>query len=134
MKDTLADRLSYLMASLGLTQQEFARRIQYTQAYICMVLNGTKTKPGHRFITAVCREFNVNSEWLEGGREPVFSIPGVPLPPERAELLARIFLLPDDKQAIIRDIVDAYWARAVSGDREQRTEKKEKRKEKREKK
>ena len=115
MKDTLADRLTFLMSSLDLTQQEFARRIQYTQAYICMVLNGVKTKPGHRFITAVCREFNVNPEWLGGGREPVFSIPGVPLPPERAELLARIFMLPDDKQAIIRDIVDAYWAKAVSG-------------------
>ena len=114
MKDTLADRLAFLMSRLDLTQQEFARRIQYTQAYICMVLNGTKTKPGHRFFSAVCREFNVNPEWLGDGREPVFSIPGVPLPPERAELLAKIFLLPDDKQAIIRDIVDTYWAKAVS--------------------
>ena len=93
-----------------------------------MVLNGVKTKPGHRFITAVCREFNVNPEWLGGGREPVFSIPGVPLPPERAELLARIFMLPDDKQAIIRDIVDAYWAKAVSGNNGQVTDNGEKRK------
>ena len=128
MKDTLADRLAFLMANLNLTQQEFARRIQYTQAYVSTVLNGVKTKPGHRFITAVCREFNINPEWLGGGKEPVFSIPGVPLPPERAELLARIFMLPDEKQAIIRDIVDAYWARAVSNTNEQITDKEQRKK------
>ena len=128
MKDTLAGRLAFLISKLGLTQQEFARRIQYTQAYISTVLNGVKTKPGHRFITAVCREFNVNPDWLGGGKEPMFSIPGVPLPPERAELLARIFMLPDDKQAIIRDIVDAYWAKAVSGNSGQVTDNGKKRK------
>ena len=108
MKRTLADRLAFLISDLGVRQQDFARRIQYTQPYICMVLNGTTADPGRRFIDAICREFNVNPEWLTGGIEPVFTIPGMPMPPEKAEILAKFLMLSEEKQKVIGDIIKSF--------------------------
>jgi len=33
-----------------------------------MVLSSVKTSPSPRFLDAVCREFNVNTEWLKSGK------------------------------------------------------------------
>jgi transcriptional regulator with XRE-family HTH domain len=108
MKKTLADRLAFLISSLGISQQDFARRIQYSPAYVSIVLSGAKQEAGHRFIGAVCREFNVNPEWLGKGKEPVFSVPALNLPPDRAEVLAKLNMLSDDKRKLIIDIIDAF--------------------------
>jgi transcriptional regulator with XRE-family HTH domain len=108
VKKTLADRLAFLISDLGVRQQDFARRIQYSQPYICMILNGTTTDPGRRFIDAICREFNVNPEWLVNGREPVFTIPGMPMPPEKAEILAKFLMLSEERQKVIGDIIKSF--------------------------
>jgi transcriptional regulator with XRE-family HTH domain len=108
VKKTLADRLDFLISSLGIKQQDFARRIQYTPAYVSMVLSGAKQDPGHRFTNAVCREFNVNPEWLVKGKEPVFLVPALNLPPDRAEVLAKLNMLSDGKRKLIIDIIDAF--------------------------
>jgi transcriptional regulator with XRE-family HTH domain len=108
VKTTLASRLDFLISSLGLKQQDFARRIRYTPAYVSMVLSGAKLDPGHRFIDAVCREFSVNPEWLVKGKEPVFSVPSPNLPPDRAEVLAKLNMLSDEKRKLIIDIINAF--------------------------
>jgi transcriptional regulator with XRE-family HTH domain len=108
VKKTLADRLDFLILSLGLKQRDFARRIQYTPAYVSMVLSGAKQDPGHRFTNAVCREFNVNPEWLAKGKEPVFSVPALNLPPDRAEVLAKLDMLSEKKRKLIIDIINSF--------------------------
>ena len=108
MKNTLAERVAFLISTLGIMKMDFARRTEYTQSYISMVLSGAIPDPGRRFINAVCREFNVNPEWLENGIEPVFTIPGLPLPPERAEVLAKLNMLSDEKRKLIMDIINAF--------------------------
>jgi hypothetical protein len=79
-----------------------------------MVLSGAKTRPGPRFINAVCREFSVNPEWLVHGKEPVFSIPDVPLSPEKAEVLAKFLLLPDGRQRAVEDMIDALLLKTMT--------------------
>ena len=73
-----------------------------------MVLSGAMPKPGRRFVNAICREFNVNPEWLINGTEPVFSMPELPLPPERAEVLAKYLMLSNEKQKMIEEMIDAF--------------------------
>jgi transcriptional regulator with XRE-family HTH domain len=108
VKNTLAERVAFLISTLGIMKMDFARRTEYTQSYISMVLSGAIPDPGRRFINAVCREFNVNPEWLENGIEPVFTIPGLPLPPDRAEVLAKLNMLSDEKRKLIMDIINAF--------------------------
>jgi hypothetical protein len=114
VKKTLADRLEFLISSLGVKKPDFARRIQYTHAYICMVTSGAKPNPGHRFIDAVCREFSVNPEWLANGKEPVFTVPGLPLKPEKARVLAKFIALSDEKQKAVEDIIDAFLVKDMT--------------------
>jgi len=73
-----------------------------------MVLNGTTTSAGPRFIEAICREFNVNPEWLTGGKEPVFTIPDVSLSSRKAAILTKIQLLSAEKQKVVEDIIDGF--------------------------
>jgi len=105
---TLADRLAFLISTLGVKNTDFARRIQYTHSYVCMVLSGATADPGHRFINAVCREFSVNPEWLVNGKEPIFSIPCLPFQPVRADALAKFLSLSDERQKAVEDIINAF--------------------------
>lgn len=114
MINTLAGRLAVLISSLGVKNTDFARRIQYTHSYVCMVLSGAAPDPGHRFINAVCREFSVSREWLTSGKEPVFTIPGLPFQPDRAEALAKFLSLSDKRQKAVEDIIDAYLLKEMT--------------------
>jgi transcriptional regulator with XRE-family HTH domain len=114
VKKTLAGRLAFLISELGIMQKDFARRIKYTQAYVSMVISGAKPSPGSRFIDAICREFNVNPEWLSDGKGEVFSIPGLPLSSGKAEILAKFRLLPDDKQKVIEEKIDGFLQKSLA--------------------
>jgi transcriptional regulator with XRE-family HTH domain len=118
VKKTLAGRLAYLISVLGIKQLDFAQKIQFAQSYVSMVLSGAKPSPGPRFIDAVCREFNVNPEWLRNGTEPVFTMPGVPLSSGKAEILAKFQLLPEEKQQVVEEIIDAFILKSMTGEGE----------------
>lgn len=116
MKKTLADRLAFLISNLGMKQLDLAKKLQFTQSYVSMVLNGVKPSPSPRFINAVCREFSVNPEWLKNGKGEVYSIPGLSSSAD-AEILAKYRLLPHAEQVIIEEIIDALLLKAMnSGD------------------
>lgn len=124
MGKTLASRLESLISNLGIKQADFAQRIHFAQSYVSMVLNGSKTSPSSRFFDAVCREFNINNEWLVYGKGDTFTIPGLPMQAEDAELLARIRLLPVSDQKIVEAIVDAFLMKSMKGDSGNVTKKK----------
>ena len=116
MKKTLADRLAFLISDLGIKQLDFAKKIQFAQSYVSMVLSGAKTSPGPRFIDAVCREFSVNPDWLKNGKDPVYIVPDVPLSAEKAKILIKFQLLPPEKQQAIEDIIDAFLLKSMTDD------------------
>ena len=59
------ERIKKVRKSLELTQQEFAERIGMKRNSIALIENGRNTSD--QTVFAICREFNVNEEWLRTG-------------------------------------------------------------------
>lgn len=64
-------RIKHLRRTLDLTQQEFAERIGSVQNTITGYESGRRN-PSNAVITSICREFNVNENWLRYGTGPMF--------------------------------------------------------------
>lgn len=65
------ERIKKLRQSLGLSQDEFGRRLGVTRGAITNIeLNKVEPKP--LFVDLICREFNVNEEWLRTGEGEMF--------------------------------------------------------------
>ncbi|WP_124552536.1 helix-turn-helix domain-containing protein [Methylophilus methylotrophus] len=64
--DSLGTRLSSLLAMIGLSQSEFARRLKISQGFVSDVLRGIK-KPGAEFLYAIKIEFGISVDWLLTG-------------------------------------------------------------------
>ena len=61
----LNERIKILRKRLDLTQQEFGERIGIKRNSVALIENGRNTS--EQTIFAICREFNVNEEWLRFG-------------------------------------------------------------------
>lgn len=55
----------------NLTQEEFGKRIGSARNTIANYETGNR-KPSNAVITSICREFNVNEEWLRNGTPPMY--------------------------------------------------------------
>lgn len=95
------DRLKKLRKALDLTQQEFADRIGVKRNSLANYETGRNT-PIDAIIVSICREFNVNEEWLRTGSGDMF------LPVDRNEDLARLTKL------LLNEESDSFKNRFVS--------------------
>jgi len=120
MKKVLADRLELLISHIGIKKIDFSRKINFSQSYTSMVLNGTKTNPSGRFLEAVCREFSVNPEWLKDGKGEIFTIPGLTSDSVDTEILAKLRLLPPSEQQMVEGIVNTLVMKAMTEPKEKR--------------
>lgn len=68
-------RFKELRKELNVTQQEFADKLKISRNFVAQIEMGSKV-PSDRTIDDVCREFNVNEEWLRTGNGDMF-IPGI---------------------------------------------------------
>ena len=59
-------RLKQIRDAEGLTMREFSDRLGMTHSAISLLENG-KRNLSSQFISSVCREFNVNEDWLLTG-------------------------------------------------------------------
>ena len=75
-------RIRKVRKALDLTQQEFGERIGMKQNTIALIEGGRNTS--EQTIFAICREFNVNEEWLRTGKGEMF------LPETNGELEALV--------------------------------------------
>lgn len=62
----MGERIRELRKSLGLTQQEFAERLGIKRNAIANYEVG-RNDPADMVVSLICREFNVNEEWLRTG-------------------------------------------------------------------
>ena len=62
----LNSRICQVRKYSGLNQTEFAEKLSLTKNYISLIENGNRT-PSDRTISDICREFNVNEDWLRTG-------------------------------------------------------------------
>lgn len=68
---SIGNRLKQLRKELGLTQEAFASRIGSVQNTITGYENDRRN-PSAPVISLICREFNVNEEWLREGKGEMF--------------------------------------------------------------
>lgn len=65
------ERIKKLRQQLGLSQDEFGRRLGVTRGAVTNIeLNKVEPKP--LFVDLICREFNVNETWLRTGEGEMF--------------------------------------------------------------
>lgn len=67
----MKERIKKLRKALDLTQQEFADRLGISRGNIA-TYETRDGSPGSSVITLICREFNVNEEWLRTGSGEMF--------------------------------------------------------------
>ncbi|WP_428817136.1 helix-turn-helix domain-containing protein [Clostridium butyricum] len=67
----ISDRIYLLRDRLQLSQDAFGSKIGVTKYSISSYEKGKNTVKD-RVIADICREFNVNEEWLRNGSEPMF--------------------------------------------------------------
>ena len=73
----MKERLNILRKYLNLSQEDFGARIGLTKASISRLENGTNNFT-EQTILSICREYNVNREWMENGTGEMFK-------PERSD-------------------------------------------------
>lgn len=103
----MKDRIKALRKALDMTQQEFADKIGLKRNSVASYEIG-KNYPMDTVILSICREFNVNEEWLRTGEGEMF----IQLP-EEDEVAAYVSdLLEDDGKnplyLIIKEIMHTY--------------------------
>ena len=69
----LKDRLKQLRKTLGLTQQAFADKLGVKRNTVGQWEIG-RNEPSDAIIFSICREFDVNKEWLRTGEGEMFVI------------------------------------------------------------
>lgn len=70
----MKERIKFLRKKLELNQTEFGNRIGLKQATIAGYENGAR-KPNGSVLLSICREFNVNIEWIKSGVGDMFKKP-----------------------------------------------------------
>jgi transcriptional regulator with XRE-family HTH domain len=80
---SLNERIKKLRRTLDLTQQEFADKIGIKRNSLANYETGRNT-PIDAIVVSICREFNVNEEWLRNGTGEMF------LPTDRNADIARL--------------------------------------------
>lgn len=71
----MKDRIRMIRKKLGLNQTDFGARIGVKQTSVAGYETGVRT-PLDAVITSICREFDVNEEWLRtgaGGEDNMFT-------------------------------------------------------------
>lgn len=84
----MKERIRKIRRDLDLTQQEFADRIGIKRNTIANYETG-RNEPVDSVVSLICREFNVNEEWLRNGTGEMFK----PSPSSALDALATEFSL-----------------------------------------
>lgn len=97
---TIGERIDLLIKQKEKNRSKFAERIGVTPAYVTMLIAG-KNEPSDLVITAICREFRVNEEWLRNGAGEMF----VPSPASIVDELAEEYHLCQEAQAMVEKFI-----------------------------
>lgn len=86
------ERIKELRKALGLTMEKFGKRLGVKKNSVSQWESGVNNLTDQMF-KSICREFNVNEEWLRSGEGEMFQIPD----DEDAALVSEVLENPDDK-------------------------------------
>lgn len=94
------ERIKELRKILNLTQSEFATRLLLSQNFIAQVESGKKNI-SERTEADICREFNINEEWLRTGAGEMHK-------PIEDKLSAYVSEITDGDDDFIKDFITVY--------------------------
>lgn len=94
-------RITQLRKEIKFNQDDFADALGLTKNFISLIETG-KREPSDRTIRDICREFNVNEEWLRTGEGEMF------IPTTREDDIARLTV------ELLKDESDSFRNRLVS--------------------
>ena len=94
------NRIKEIRKDLGMTQEIFSSKLNLSRNFISQVEIGTKL-PSDRTISDICREFNVNEEWLRTGNGKKYRYNGGSF----TELLSE---LDDSDDDFIKSLITVY--------------------------
>ena len=72
MDEKIGERLIELRSALGITQEEFARKIRVSKGYITALERSTR-ELNDRLIKLISDTFGVNERWLKAGKGKMFT-------------------------------------------------------------
>lgn len=93
------ERIKVLREELGLSMEKFGGRIGLTRSAISKIESGSN--PSDQTIISICREFNVNEDWLRNGNGDMF------LDFAEDEFSRAAALLSND--LFVRSLIMEYW-------------------------
>jgi transcriptional regulator with XRE-family HTH domain len=103
--ETLSDRLKQALKKLGVTQQELAEKIGFTQSYVSRISNGVKI-PSSRFFEILSHELYLNPAWLQHGTGEMFLAAESGLSSQDAAMVAKYRLLTPEEKEVIDKMTD----------------------------
>lgn len=123
-KMTIGDRIKKARKTLDLTQTEFATRIKSTQNSVTRYETGDRS-PSPAVVGLICREFNINENWLRTGEGEMFEpstqsifdkfAKELGLEPRDRILIEKFLDLPPEGRQAVMDYALSV-AKAVQGD------------------
>lgn len=93
-------RIKEIREKERLTQEEFGKRIGSARNTIANYETGNR-KPSNAVITSICREFNINEDWLRNGNLPMKVVV-----PKRLETYLGEISKGNDE--FIKDLIEVY--------------------------
>jgi len=102
------ERLKYLRTQLNLTTRAFGATINMSGGAITNMEKGTRNITD-RTIRDICREYNINSDWLINGTEPMFEdiTSELNIDDEVKQLAKQYSLLNDNDRELIKKMIDS---------------------------
>lgn len=92
-------RIAEVRKAVNLTQEKFAAQLGLSRNFLWMIEKGDRV-PSDRTIADICREFNVNEDWLRTGEGEMFN-------PQDEKLAAFVgSLVADDSDPFKRRMVE----------------------------
>jgi transcriptional regulator with XRE-family HTH domain len=107
-KMDIHDRLKLLREELNLTTRAFGAAINMSGGAITNMEKGTRNIT-ERTIRDVCREYNVNPDWLVNGTEPMFEdmTNDLDIDDEVKQLAKQYSLLNDKDRELVKRMIDS---------------------------
>lgn len=111
----ICERLKFLRNQLNLTTRAFGSAINMSGGAITNMEKGTRNITD-RTIRDICREYNVNPEWLINGNEPMFEdvTSELDIDDEVRQLTKQYSLLNNEDQELVKKLINSLAVKTES--------------------
>ena len=103
MNETL-NRIRKVFNDSGESQTSIAKKLDVTSAYIWKILNKENVSPRKPFIDSVCKQFDINEDWMWNGIEPM----KISQLSKNAKLSSYVSEIIHGDDEFIQDLIEVY--------------------------